>query len=170
MSPSFYPLQLLCPIQSKRSIDICWISGDSYKIIVYIILQYFSHAFQHSKCLSALLDSLSTSAASFIRDDFIAFCYVVHFQGTVGMFSSMDHLDPNTVTFGYEITNSRLAIWPKEDRNTGGGTDSYSLLTPNHRFSFLETKPYSGAVDGLELMVLLLRPRSWPWISPPRHP
>ena len=138
MSPSYYPLQLLCLIQSKRSTNICWISGDSYKIIVCIISQYFSHAFQRSRCLPAILDSLSTSAASFIRGDFTAFCYVVHFQGTVGMSSSMGHLDPNTVTFGHEISNSRLAIWPKEDRNLDGSTDSYSLLAPNHCFSFLK--------------------------------
>lgn len=139
MSPSFYPLQQLCPIQSKRSINVCWISGDSYKIIVYMIVQYFSHAFQHSKCLPAILDSLSTYAARFIRDHFIlAFCYVVHFQGTVGMISSMGHLDPSTVTFEHIITNSRLAIWPKEDRTIDGSIDSYSLLPTNHCYSFLK--------------------------------
>lgn len=76
----------------------------------------------------------------------------------------MGHLDPNTVAFGHVITNSRLAILPKEDRNTDGSTDSYSRLPPPPKSLLFisETKPNSGAVDGLELTtVLLLRPQSW---------
>lgn len=82
------------------------------------------------------------------------------------MFSSMGHLDANTVAFWHVIANSRLEILPKEGRSINSITDSYSHShpTPNSLLSIFETKPYSTAVDDFKLMILL-QPQCWCWIS-----
>lgn len=82
------------------------------------------------------------------------------------MFSSMGHLDANTVAFGHAIANSRLEILPKEIRSINCITDSYSYShpTPNSLLFIFETKPHSTAVDDLELTILL-QPQCWYWIS-----
>lgn len=82
------------------------------------------------------------------------------------MFSSMGHLAANTVAFGHVIANSKLEILPKEGRSINSITDSYchSYPTPNSLLFIFETKPYSMAVDDLELTILL-QPQCWCWIS-----